>query len=302
MAVYRQIQTSYWQDAFVLDLTPEEKFFYMYLMTNSKTTQCGIYELPKKVIEMETGYNRETVEKLLQRFTDYGKIVYSDETKEIFIMNWCKYNFINSKPVLSCIKKELKEVKNRGFVDHLYTLWVEYGYPTDTVWGDLGEEEEKEKEEEQEEEQEEKEYKNVEDSSESSCTDTERDDICQDESDELETAEDSLHYQAALYLRGKILEFNPKTRVPKDNPKDMRKWTNDMRLIFERDKRTREEVATIIKFIFDQDDFWKAQVQSPSGLRKHWDKIAAKMLVRNRAPTGQNKAGFVEKIEKMKDW
>ena len=58
MAVYRQVQTSYWQDAFVLDLTPEEKFFYMYLMTNSKTTQCGIYELPKKVIEMETGYNR----------------------------------------------------------------------------------------------------------------------------------------------------------------------------------------------------------------------------------------------------
>ena len=44
MAVYRHIHIEYWQDGFVLDLTPEEKYFYIYLMTNSKTSQCGIYE------------------------------------------------------------------------------------------------------------------------------------------------------------------------------------------------------------------------------------------------------------------
>jgi len=48
MAIYRPVQVSYWQDAFVLDLTP---------MTNSKTSQSGIYELPLRVIEMDTGYN-----------------------------------------------------------------------------------------------------------------------------------------------------------------------------------------------------------------------------------------------------
>lgn len=37
MAVYRHIHIDYWQDGFVLDLTPEEKYFYIYLMTNSKT-------------------------------------------------------------------------------------------------------------------------------------------------------------------------------------------------------------------------------------------------------------------------
>ena len=51
MAVYRHIHIDYWQDGFVLDLTPEEKYFYIYLMTNSKTSQCGIYELPKRIIE-----------------------------------------------------------------------------------------------------------------------------------------------------------------------------------------------------------------------------------------------------------
>ena len=51
MAVYRHIHIDYWQDGFVLDLTPEEKYFYIYLMTNSKTSQCGIYELPKRIIK-----------------------------------------------------------------------------------------------------------------------------------------------------------------------------------------------------------------------------------------------------------
>ena len=52
-------------------------------MTNSKTSQCGIYELSYRVIELETGYNRETVEKLLNRFVEYGKIKYSKNTKEL---------------------------------------------------------------------------------------------------------------------------------------------------------------------------------------------------------------------------
>ena len=60
--IYRQVYTSFWQDGFVLTLTPEEKYFYLYLITNSKTSLCGIYELPIKIIEFETGYNRETVE------------------------------------------------------------------------------------------------------------------------------------------------------------------------------------------------------------------------------------------------
>ena len=64
MSVYRYVHTNYWQDDFILSLTPEEKFFYVYLLTNSKTKQCGIYELSKKVMVFETGYNIETINKL----------------------------------------------------------------------------------------------------------------------------------------------------------------------------------------------------------------------------------------------
>lgn len=158
MATYRQVQTSFWQDGFVLCLTPEEKYFYIYLMTNSKTTQCGIYELPKRVIEMETGYNRDTVDKLLNRFEEYKKIIYCEKTQELMLPNWLKYNKINSPKVKLCIEKELLSVKNREFVIEFYELCKLYKYDMDTVSIDLGEEEEKE--EEKEEEQEKEELKN----------------------------------------------------------------------------------------------------------------------------------------------
>ena len=117
MAVYRQIHISYWQDNFILKLTPEEKFFYLYLLTNSKTKQCGIYELPVKIIEIETGYNRETVLKLIQRFIDHKKIAYDWENEEIFILNWIKHNpFDNNKNVRKCVENELREVHNRAMI------------------------------------------------------------------------------------------------------------------------------------------------------------------------------------------
>ena len=156
MAVYRQIQVSYWQDPFVISLTPEEKYFYIYLMTNSKTTQCGIYELPKKVMEFETGYNRESVDKLMERFIQYGKVLYHDLTQELMILNWMKHNSMKSPKVRSCVEKELRSIKNNDYKYRFARLCKDYGYPIDRLCIDSGEEEEKEKEEEQEQEEKEK--------------------------------------------------------------------------------------------------------------------------------------------------
>lgn len=139
---YRQVQVSFWQDAFVLDLTPEEKYFYIYLMTNSKASQIGIYELPFRVMEMETGYNRETVEKLLSRFIEYEKVDYHEPTKEIILLNWAKHNWNNSPKVVSRVEKELSEVKHIPFAQKYLEIVesiksdkvsIQYQYPIDTV-------------------------------------------------------------------------------------------------------------------------------------------------------------------------
>ncbi|WP_410983072.1 DnaD domain-containing protein [Bacillus cereus] len=119
MGVYRGVQVNFWQDEFVLDLTPEERYFYMYLLTCSKTRQCGIYPLSLRLVEMETGYNREMVEKLLQRFVGYGKILYDAETKELYVLNWLRYNPVTNTNTEKCVLRELKTVKNKEFV-HMF--------------------------------------------------------------------------------------------------------------------------------------------------------------------------------------
>ncbi|HFL2526378.1 DnaD domain protein [Clostridioides difficile] len=158
MAKYRILQANFWDDGFVLDLTPEEKYFYNYLLTNGRASQCGCYELPFKIMEMQTGYNRETVEKLIKRFIEYGKIKYDSTTKEILIINWSKHNFSKSPKVRTCILKEVESIKNKEFQQYMYRVCIDYGYPIDTVSIDYGEKE-KEKEEEKEKEKEKEEGK-----------------------------------------------------------------------------------------------------------------------------------------------
>ena len=151
MAAFRKISVSFWSDSFVGELTPEQKYFYLYLMTNDKTTQCGIYETSIRKICFDTGYNSETVQKLIDFFQEKNKIRWSKSTNEIALLNWVKFNDSNSPKVLACVEKELKQVKNRVLIQYLYSIDT---HPQE----EEEEEKEKEKEEEEEKEQEEFEY------------------------------------------------------------------------------------------------------------------------------------------------
>ncbi|WP_411678864.1 DnaD domain protein [Clostridium thailandense] len=134
MAFYRYIRTGFWQDDFISELTPEEKYFYLYLMTNLKTTQCGIFILVKKIAEAELGYSRETIEKLLKRFVEYGKIAYSEKTNEVMLLNWMKHNFSDSINTVLCINKELKVVKNKEFITTMYKVCLENDYDVKKIF------------------------------------------------------------------------------------------------------------------------------------------------------------------------
>lgn len=134
MANYRPVQTAFWGDSEVLDLTPEDKLFYLYILTNERTTQCGIYELPYQPMTIELGYTRETCVQLIKRFEGYGKIKYNEETKEIMVLNWLKHNWIRSHKTIACIVKELNTVKHKPFVNAYFALCEELGYTQDEVF------------------------------------------------------------------------------------------------------------------------------------------------------------------------
>lgn len=122
MAKFRMIYTEFWDDPKVVEeLTPEDKYFFLYLLTNAKTTQIGIYQITKKQMAFDLGYSFESVNALLDRFINYHKIVrYNPETREIAIRNWGKYNLNRGgKPMLDCVKSELKEIKDIALIHYV---------------------------------------------------------------------------------------------------------------------------------------------------------------------------------------
>lgn len=112
MATYRPVYINLWQDDDVLEFTPEEKFFFLYIMTNSKTTQCGLYKFSKKVTSFETGYNIDTITKYINVFVEKEKIAYDPVTEEILILKWLKYNPIDNRNMQKCVNKELTGIKS----------------------------------------------------------------------------------------------------------------------------------------------------------------------------------------------
>lgn len=116
MAEYRYIRCRFWSDPDMAEMSPEDRYFYLYLLTNEHTAQCGIYELAVRTMAFETGYNADTVNKLITRLEATGKVKYNHTTHEIAIRNWAKYNTSSSPPVQTRIKNELANVKDKALV------------------------------------------------------------------------------------------------------------------------------------------------------------------------------------------
>lgn len=139
MAGYRNISVSFWTDSKVDDeFTPEDKYFYLYLMTNPHTSICGCYEISMKQMERETGYNTDTVKRLIQRMQEEHNVIrYSAETKEILLLNWWKFNWSKSEKVKNAVVSVSEHIKHEPFkryVMDMVSIRYPYGmHTTDTV-------------------------------------------------------------------------------------------------------------------------------------------------------------------------
>lgn len=122
MAKYRHVYTVFWQDPDVMEnFTPEDKLFYLYLLTNPRTTQIGVYQILKKEIAFELGYSIESVNSLINRFEEHHEVIkYNEKTREVAIKNWGKYNLKNSgKPIKDCINTELPKVQDKELLKYV---------------------------------------------------------------------------------------------------------------------------------------------------------------------------------------
>ncbi|PFO07486.1 DNA replication protein DnaD [Bacillus sp. AFS076308] len=116
------VRIDFWQNPIVSEeMTPEDKYFFLYLLTNPNTTQIGIYQITKKQMAFDLGYSIESVNSLMERFILHHKLIrYNSVTRELAIKNWGKYNLHKGgKPVMDCIYSELKEVEDPSLIQYV---------------------------------------------------------------------------------------------------------------------------------------------------------------------------------------
>ena len=124
MAKQRYINTKLWSDGWISNLDPVEKLLFLYLLTNERTTIAGVYELPLKIMSVETGIEKEMIEKVLSRFEKDKKVVYRDGW--VSVLNFVKHQDLKNEKIKKGIESAFSSVPTY-LID---TLCIGYGYPS----------------------------------------------------------------------------------------------------------------------------------------------------------------------------
>lgn len=140
MAIYRNVQMSFWTDRKVdEDFTPADKYLYLFFLTNPLTNLCGCYEIGLKQIARMTGYDAKKVKAEIERLQNvHGVIVYVG--CEVLLVNWHKFNWTSSEKFRKPLLNEIQNIKDQRFKDYLMSIYegadsvsIPYQYGSDTT-------------------------------------------------------------------------------------------------------------------------------------------------------------------------
>ena len=68
MAKQRMVDSKFWSDPWVVDeLNPLDRYLFLYLLTNEKTSIAGIYEMSLRTMANESGIDKEELLRMMQR-------------------------------------------------------------------------------------------------------------------------------------------------------------------------------------------------------------------------------------------
>lgn len=245
--MYRMIDVAMWIDPKVKKLTPLGKLLFLYLITNSHAHVSGIYYLPIAFASLETGIKEKELDTLLDTLSNAGLIKRDRVSDVIWVVKMFDRQGKGAKND-NAAAEQLKSLHKCILIDDFLQFYshrkipytIPYTIPSPVF-----------SYQEQEQEQEQKKKQDQEKSSKPSFTD-----------DDLLTSQ---------WMFSKIVEILPKAKQP-----DYGLWARDIRLMREVDKKTDEEIREVFSWA-NSDSFWRANILSPSKLRKQFDRLVLQM-------------------------
>jgi len=318
--MYTRVESRFWQDEKMRSISDDARYLMLYLLTSPHRNIVGFYFLPSPYACFDLGWDEKRFMKALRELLDIGTVKYDINTHVVLIHNYLKHNPLeNPNQVKSAIER-LEEIPQTPLIEDFLAIVKQFDKPfmqplierlqerlskpgtvtvtgtgtgTGTVSGagdnspnppgpDAPQE----------------------------TPESSDDDISGDNIKEPKYNEDSSPYKAALYLRNRILENNPRARVPRDDPEDplMQKWAQEMDRLHRigppggTQGYSWQEIRDLIDFSQD-DDFWRANILSASKLREKCVQLENQMKRNNSKPRGhptmsKNVANALRLVEK----
>lgn len=113
----RSVNTQFWNDPYIADLTAIEKLLFIYLFTNQFVELCGVYEIAIKRVAFDCGLDLSEVESIIGKFSKDGKI--HRHGNWIVLMNALKNQAMNPNMIIACnnqFRNLPNEIKSLPFV------------------------------------------------------------------------------------------------------------------------------------------------------------------------------------------
>ena len=129
MSLKRVVDTRFWNQVDVMErYSSQYKLFTLYLMTRPRSTQLGIYSLPKRVIAFDMSLDDAQVGQLLARFQDdYQVIAYSDQTQEVAILDFLTYSLVKGgQPVERLLRNQAEDVRDSQLLVKVFQHLASY--------------------------------------------------------------------------------------------------------------------------------------------------------------------------------
>lgn len=135
MSKYRYVKSDFWVDEYIEELSINEKFLFLYFLTNPQTNILGIYKSSVKRINFETGLQKIVIESIIEKFSKDDKIHFI--SGHIIIVNFQKHQNPNDmmkkgiKKLIGVLPLEVLEFLKSTKSNIYHRLYI--GYYKDTI-------------------------------------------------------------------------------------------------------------------------------------------------------------------------
>lgn len=136
--MYRMVDCATWDDPWFESLHPKGKLFFLYLLTNPRSTSCGAFEITPRKMAFETGLSVEDVEGFLEKWAP--KVQWFPEHNIVFLKNFYRRQAnsekvrVNAARIVAGYPIEVQQaiaIEYPELIESPDTLSIPHAYPTD---------------------------------------------------------------------------------------------------------------------------------------------------------------------------